>query len=148
MARLELAGFGRIEMEMFVRFDHSEALRAANFRETDTQASWDRNRRRSDESIGKYGIPRSPRFPGRCEWIEIDSQCDGTARSRPNRTGNYLLRPDCLPASRSLRRSPQYTSSGVQSVGSRVKWGYWRSNTLNAPVSDACRMTMVKLVIT
>jgi GT2 family glycosyltransferase len=73
LARLELAGFGHIEMETLIQCEHDDALRVANYREKDRQVSWHRNRRRSDESIGKYGIPRSQRFPGRCEWIEIDS---------------------------------------------------------------------------
>lgn len=79
LARLELAGFGHIEMETLIPFEHDDALRVANYREKNKQVSWDRNRRQSDESIRKYGVPPAQQFPGRCEWIEIDSVCwDGS----------------------------------------------------------------------
>ena len=71
--RLELSGFGRIEMESIVAAPHDDELRVVNLEVKDTALSWQQNRIQSDTSIATAGtVSRAVPLPGRCAWIEID----------------------------------------------------------------------------
>ena len=73
--RLELCGFGRIEMEPVVHLTHEAWLRVVNYALKDPPSSWQRNRLRSDRTIAAFGcVSPAPRFPGRSAWIEIDGR--------------------------------------------------------------------------
>ncbi len=73
IARLELAGFGRIAISGITQPEHSDDIRVKNFQEKDKYKSWQRNRQLSDELISAFGPIITPqRYPGRCEWVEID----------------------------------------------------------------------------
>ena len=81
IARLELAGFGRIPILGIAQPDHSDDIRVKNFREKDKSKSWGRNRRLSDKFISGFGpIILTQTYPGRCERVEVNgTQYDGAS---------------------------------------------------------------------
>ncbi len=73
IARLELAGFGRINISGMIQPEHPDDKRTINFREKDKRKSWKRNCKVSDTFIRQFGpILPNQIYPGRCEWIEIE----------------------------------------------------------------------------
>ena len=84
IARLELAGFGRIVISGMTRPHHSDDVRIKNFREKDKSKSWGRNRRLSDKFISSFGpIIVTQTYPGRCEWVEVNGiQYDGASAAQ------------------------------------------------------------------
>jgi glycosyltransferase involved in cell wall biosynthesis len=77
VARLELAGFSRIEMRgvQDAVQDNAEALRMQHFRVKDSNFTWMRNRVISDLIIDRYGaVCTSSGVPGDSEWVTIDGQ--------------------------------------------------------------------------
>ena len=81
LARLELAGFGRIEISGMIEREHSDELRTAYHREKNKIKSWTRNRKISDRFIRRIGpVLVNQTYPGRCQWLEIDGvRYDGAA---------------------------------------------------------------------
>lgn len=84
--RLALAGFDHIPIAEMIQPEHPDELRLKNFREKDKNKSWHRNRRLSDELIESSGpVIRTRRYPGRCEWMEIDGlRRDGVTAAQQN----------------------------------------------------------------
>lgn len=81
IARLELAGFGRIAISGITQPSHSDDIRVKNFREKDRRKSWEQNRQLSDNLISSLGpVISIQKYPGRCEWVEMDGiQYDGAS---------------------------------------------------------------------
>ena len=77
VARLELAGFGRIEMRGAhdAVHDNAEALRTQHFRLKDSNFTWMRNRVISDLLIDRCGVVCAANgWPGDSEWVTIDGR--------------------------------------------------------------------------
>ena len=73
LARLELSGFGRIELDGFEKRDQPDAVRLSNMRVKDKELTWERNRRLSDAMIATYGVINPhPNRPGFSRWASHD----------------------------------------------------------------------------
>jgi glycosyltransferase involved in cell wall biosynthesis len=72
LQRLEICGFGRIEIRDLEQRDHPDSWRTANFRFKDRGWTWQRNRWLSDRTIASFGVvPPAPRYPGRVRALEL-----------------------------------------------------------------------------
>jgi glycosyltransferase involved in cell wall biosynthesis len=72
LQRLEICGFGRIEIRDLEQRDHPDAWRTANFRFKNRRWTWQRNRWLSDKTIASFGVvPPDPRHPGRVRSLEL-----------------------------------------------------------------------------
>lgn len=75
VARLEYAGYGRIDITGLEQPDHDDLLRLRNFSCKDKARSWTRNRVASDRWISLNGIVWSGvEYPGRCAWVETNGR--------------------------------------------------------------------------
>ena len=75
IGRLQLAGFGRVEMRGLHDAPHDDSLRVQLFRIKDRGRSWARNRRVCDAIVERFGVTwPSSGVPGDSAWVRINGR--------------------------------------------------------------------------
>jgi len=112
--RLELAGYGRLEITELVHSDHHDELRTRFHREQEKEKSWERNKQISDGFIRTFGaVLATQPCPGMVEWVELEGRRyegdNAPQQSWQLRTAGELYPRRVLRSVRLSRRDPIVT---------------------------------------